>query len=496
MLEKYLNFIKSVSVNHLGKIGVILTTSSFVTFVILELARMIGLFTNAYIGLINYLVFPTLFILGLILIPIAWAQRKRETGKSAKQLLEEQFTYQGVKEGFWGSRVVITIGLFSLINILFLLIVSTQMLSFMDEAEFCGTACHSVMNPEWTTYQQSPHAHVRCVECHVGEGVDALISSKLNGAYQILSLTFHLYKSPIPTPVHQLRPARETCEKCHWPEKFYGTRLRTFVHYAMDEASTPQYTTLNLKVDIGRGQEKAGIHWHISRDTKVRYASVDDQRKEMLWIEVDNKDGSIRRFVNKKHTVKDSAEAEAARVMDCVDCHNRATHIYEKPEYAVDRRMHRGLIDRSIPYIKREGLAAITANYNTKEEGLEGIRKHIEGYYQRHYPRRAGQILDKLDRAVSTLQAIYTRNIHPGMKITWGSYPNYINHDGCFRCHNENMVDQQGKVISHECTTCHSILAMDENEPFKYLKPAQKKERNAAMHKYLQDEFLNAYLRD
>jgi len=498
MLEKYLNFIKSVSVNKLGKAGVVLTTSAFITFIILELARISGILSQAYIGLINYLLFPTLFVIGLILIPVAWKQRQRETGKSATELLKSEFPEQDVKEGFGGSAVVKTIILFTIINILFMIIVSSRMLSFMDEAEFCGTACHSVMNPEWTTYQQSPHAHVRCVQCHVGEGTEALLASKLNGAYQVLSLTFHLYKSPIPTPVHQLRPARETCQKCHWPDKFYGTRLKTFVHYDMDKTSTPKYTTLNLKVDIGRGNEKAGIHWHISKNNTIRYASVNDERREMIWVEVHQKDGSVQKFINKKliGTPQKSAGSKSRRIMDCVDCHNRATHIYENPAQAIDRRMHMGLIDRSIPEIKRQGLAAITANYPSKEDGLAGIKTHIYGFYRRHYPQLAGQILDKLDRAIATLQAIYSRNIHPGMKITWGSYPNFIGHEGCFRCHNENMVNEKGKAIPYDCTTCHSILAFNENEPFKYLKPAKKKERNAALHKYLQNEFLNSYIRD
>lgn len=492
MLDKYIKFIKGVSVNPLGKWGVVLTTSSFITFVILEFARLVGFITATYVGLINYLVFPTLFVIGLILIPISWRKWKKQTGKSTKELLTMRFPDEDVKESFLGAGIIKTVGLFTVINILFLIIVSTQMLGFMDEPEFCGTACHSVMNPEWTTYRQSPHAHVACVECHVGEGTKALIDSKLNGAYQILSLTFHLYDQPIPTPVHQLRPARETCEKCHWPKKFYGTRLLNIVHYKEDEASTPQYTTLNMKIDVGKGEQKAGIHWHISKDNQVVYTSVNDQRKKMIWVELRDKDGSVHRFTNKGLTETGDRESEP-RVMDCVDCHNRATHIYEEPAHAIDRRIHQGLIDRTLPYIKKVGLAAITRNYRNKADGMENIRKHVEGYYRRHYPNQIGQMYDKIDQAVQTLQAIYNRNIHPGMKITWGSYPNFIGHDGCFRCHNEKMVDDQGKAISHDCTTCHSILAMEEKEPFQYLKPVKEKQKNATMHKYLQDEFLNSF---
>ena len=497
MLKKYFNFIKGVSINKLGKAGVVLTTSSFITFLILEFARVVGLITQDYVGLINYLLFPTLFVIGLFLILLAWLQIKKGSGKTLDELVQEQFPDEETKGHIFGSGVMKMVGILTIINVLFLLIVSTQMLSFMDESHFCGTACHSVMNPEWTTYQQSPHARVACVQCHVGEGVDAMISSKLNGAYQMLSVTFHLYESPIPTPVHQLRPARETCEKCHWPEKFYGSRLKSYVRYQNDAFSTPLYTTLNLKVDIGQGRERAGIHWHIFPENRVSYASIDDKRLQMLWTEVIREDGSVQRFTNTFLDADLASGQENERVMDCVDCHNRATHIYESPRAAVDLRLQRKLMDRSLPYLKREGVAAIIKNYPTKEAGLKGIEKHLFGFYRRNYPQIASAQMDKIDRAVKTLQDIYTRNIHPSMKITWGSYPNFIGHNnnsGCFRCHNEYMKTEEGVTISHDCTTCHSILAQEEPTPFKYLEPVNKKEKNAAQHEYLQDEFLHSYL--
>ncbi len=495
MLNDYLKFLKGVSVSKTGKAGVVLTTSSFVTFLILEFARMIGVFTNTYLGLITYLLFPTLFLIGLILIPIAWQQRKKESGKSGRELLDLQFSKEETAGSFLGSKVFLSIATLSILNILFLVLASSQMLGFMDEAEFCGTACHSTMNPEWTTYQQSPHAHVKCVECHVGEGVDALIASKLNGMYQMISITFNLYERPIPTPVHQLRPARETCEKCHWPNKFYGSKLKTIVHYDMDEASTPRYTTLNLKIDETRGQ-KTGIHWHIAPENEVRYASVDDKRLEMIWVEARQKDGSVVRYMNRKILNQEKESAENERTMDCVDCHNRATHIYEDPSAAIDARMQKGQMDRSLPYIKREGLTAITQSFTNKEAGMDGVRKYIEGFYRRNYPKIAETKMDKIDQAAETFQSIYHRNIHPSMNIQWGSYPNFLGHgqnSGCFRCHNENMVNEKGKAISYECTTCHSILAQDETEPFKYLMPANKKDPTYDMHRYLQDEFLHSF---
>ncbi len=497
MLSKYNDFITKLSINIYGKTGVVLTTSSFITFIILEIARLAGALTNSYIGLITYLSLPTLFVIGLILIPIGWYKQKKATGKHTRELLKERFDSTDVKESFFGSKLFLRIVVLTLANVLFLVIASSQMLHFMDEPKFCGTACHSVMNPEWVTYQQSPHARVKCVECHVGEGVDALVASKLNGAYQMISVTFDLLERPIPTPVHQLRPARETCEKCHWPEKFYGNKLKTIVHYERNDISTPLYTTLNLKIDDGKGNKRAGIHWHISEENEIRYASVDDKREEMIWVEVRQPDSSYKRYTNQR--IKNEAATGAlddTRIMDCVDCHNRATHIYEDPENALDERIYRGQIDRTLPYIKREGLSALTKDYPTKDAGMEAIATHLRGYYQWNHPQLASQRMTAIDSAIAVLQSIYDRNIHQGMNIIWGSYPNHIGHQdggGCFRCHNPNMVADDKTKISQDCTTCHSILADGENVPFKYLNPVDEKERDSQMHQYLQEEFLNSF---
>lgn len=497
MFEKYLNFVRGVSVNGYGKAGVSLTTAAFITFLILEIARLTGGLTNAYFGLIAYLLLPTLFVIGLILIPLGWHQLKKQTGKSTEELLSRRFEQKDISESPFGSKVFLTVIILTLVNVLFLAGASLQTLHFMEKPVFCGTACHSVMNPEWTTYQDSPHARVKCVECHVGEGVDALIDSKLNGAWQMISASFNLYERPIPTPVHQLRPARETCEKCHWPEKFYGSRLQTFVHYKMDSLSTPQYTTLNLKIDAGISQGIVGIHWHISGGDRVRYASVHDEREEMIWVEVKQSDGSSKRYQNTRISPGQPVPHENIRIMDCIDCHNRATHIYERPEVAVDTRIRKQLITRRLPFIKREALAAITHNYSSFGQAKEGISDHLYGFYRRDYPGFASQHSAAIDSAIKVLQNVWARNIHPEMDITWNSYPSQIGHfngRGCFRCHNAYMKTAKGNTIPNDCTTCHSILAEKSPMPFEYLEPADKKSPDYEMHRYLQNEFLHYFV--
>jgi len=495
LFARYLNFIRGASICPTGKLGIILTTSSFVCMIILELARVLGIITNAYIGLITYLLFPALFVIGLILIPIGWRRVRKETGKTIEELLRERFDGVAVDGGLLGSKLVRTIAFLTVINVVFMVAISARMLSFMDEPYFCGTACHSVMNPEWVTYQQSPHARVKCIQCHVGEGTDALVDSKLNGLWQIVSVTFDLLERPIPTPVHQLRPARETCEKCHWPDKFYGTRLKTIAHFQKDSASTPLYTTLNLKVDVGSAGSRAGIHWHIAKENEVRYSSLDDKREKIVWVEVSRSDGSYNRY-SLKGQVASKNIVSSVRTMDCVDCHNRATHIYEDAERALDERIQQGILNRSLPFLKREAFHAITGSYPDKQAAMEGISDHLHGFYKRHYPRLAISESKLIDSSVTVLQGVYARNVHREMNISWGVYSSHIGHvgdDGCFRCHNSQLVDVTGNTISDDCTLCHSMLSNGHEHPFRFLQPPDTTDPDYQMHQYLQKEFMRSF---
>ena len=496
MFPRFQRFIRGAAVNWIGKAGIGLTTSSFISIVLLEIARLTGALTNAYIGLISYLLLPALFVIGLLLIPLGWRKYQKASGRSTRELLRERFDPTDVQASRLGARIFRIVAGLTLVNFLFMGTVSMQMLKFMDEPHFCGTACHKVMSPEWTTYQDSPHARVKCVECHVGEGAAALLDAKLNGVWQIISASLKLYHQPIPTPVVKLRPARETCEKCHWPSKFYGSRLKTIFSYAKDEHSTQRYTTLNLKVDAGSAERRAGIHWHIAPENEVRYASVADKREEMIFVEARQADGTFKRYTNPNLTPQIHDELPV-RTMDCVDCHNRATHVYENPEKAVATRLRLGMFDRSLPYVYREGIVAITRNYNDLDAARKGIANHLRGFYERNYSDIAQQRSAAIDSAVAVLQRVYARNIHHGMKIIWGSYPNHIGHregGGCFRCHNAKLVDAAGKHIAFDCANCHSILAYDSDEPFKFLQPAHTEDRDFRMHKYLQNEFLNSYV--
>ncbi|MCB2198767.1 NapC/NirT family cytochrome c [bacterium] len=497
MRRTYLAFLRGVSVNTFSKLGAAFATAAAITFLLFQALSLVGMLGNAYFGLVLYLGFPSLFILGLLLIPVGWWVEMKKTGQPLRTLLSKRFGDEDLEAKATGARLLRTVTLFTAINVLLLGAGTVRMLHFMDSAHFCGTACHSVMNPEWTTYQQSPHARVKCVECHVGEGVDALVKSKINGAWQMVSATFDLYERPIPTPVHQLRPARETCEKCHWPDKFSGNRIRSYVHYESDSTNTARYTTLMMKIGSGREGHATGSHWHVAEENEVRYASVEDEREQMLYVEALQPDGSWKRYTNKKLAWCGELEHEDLRTMDCVDCHNRATHIYEQPEDAVDERMRLGLIPETLPFIKKRALGALLNGYPDEAAAMKGIDAHIRNWYRREYPNRIAPMSKEIDRAVETVQAIWLRNIHPGMNIGWGAYPSHLGHqegEGCFRCHTPDLVDDAGESIPMDCTLCHSILAEDAIDPMEYLvtEPDDTTANGMQAH-YLSREFEQSF---
>ena len=499
MIRRVRIFWRGLCTNAIGTAGVVLTTSGFLLFVFAEFLRITGIVTNAYVGLVTYLALPAVFVLGLLLIPMGWWLYRRSTGKSTREILSERFDPDFIEPRPVGSRLVATIAVFTLVNIAFLGIGGSRMLHFMDQPVFCGTACHTVMNPEWTVYQDSPHARVRCVDCHVGEGAEAMVDAKLNGIWQMISATFKLYERPIPTPVHNLRPARETCERCHWPEAFYGNRIKRIVHYDDDIESTPRYSTLALKIGSGTGEARGEIHWHIAERNEVRYQSADETRMAMRWVEVRQPDGTYKRYTNRRGGTTDASSGEtkettpAARVLDCVDCHNRATHVYEEPRNAVDRRIASGRISRTLPFARRQAVAALTGSYRPDDSAVRSVENDFRGFYARLAPEEHAATEAELDQAVDALQAAYRRNIHPAMKVEWNVYANHLGHKlgpGCRRCHSPDMTDDDGNAVPNECTLCHSILAYESGTPFQFLGDPGPEDPEAPMHEYLRREFL------
>jgi hypothetical protein len=464
-------FLAGCTGNFISLIGTGLTTASAFLFVLLLLMHAVGAEgAGPYLGILTFLILPGFFLLGLALIPVGIFRARRRQRAARERGEEEGPPFAVLDFNRPSTRKATLIFLAATgVNALILGVGTYKGVEVMESTEFCGAACHTVMEPEYTTYQRSPHARVKCVECHIGEGADWFVKSKLSGSWQVVSVAFDLYPRPIPAPVHSLRPARETCEECHWPDKFIGDRFKVNTHYSEDEANTETKTVLVLKVGGRQANRSHGIHWHVDPDHTVRYRA-DESRQVMYEVEMTDAEGQVTRWTGPE---ADSPEAAAAswRTMDCVDCHNRPTHVYRMPAEELDTALLEQKIDVTLPFIRREGLKALETEYASHEEAREGISRAITDFYAANYPDIARERADAVRAASQAIGDIYSWNVFPSMNVTWGTYVDHIGHAdmstevGCFRCHGGEHMTDDGEMISMDCVTCHSILAQEEEDP-------------------------------
>jgi hypothetical protein len=446
--------------NPVGLVGAVVATVSAILFVTLFLIAALGFHAGPYLGLLAFVGVPSLLVLGLALIPVgAWLDRRkaRRAGGDA----EPPLPILDLNEERIRRRVLLFAGL-TAANLVIVALASYKAVEVMDSPAFCGS-CHSVMDPEFTAWKRSPHARVPCADCHIGPGADWFVKSKLSGSWQLVSVTLGLYPRPIPTPVENLRPARETCEQCHWPTKFVGRRFKVKTGFADDEANTEKKTVLLLEVGGGDGPRAEGIHWHVGQGVQVRYRA-DPKRENVAEVELSLPDGTRKSWKGKAQLPANAPW----RTMDCVDCHNRPTHVYRQPEEEIDGLLAAGRIDRSLPFVRKEGLAALKAEYPSQAEARSGIGARLLAYYEKSHPQVLAAKRPAVEAAAAALGDAYAVNVWPQMKIAWGTYPTQLGHtvaSGCFRCHDGDHVAEGGQAISQDCGLCHTLLANDEVDP-------------------------------
>lgn len=338
---------------------------------------------------------------------------------------------------------------------------------YTNSSEFCGTQCHT-MPPEFTTYLLSPHARIRCVECHIGrEFVGNQFLRKAGDARHIIALAFEDYEFPI--TARDMRPAPEICERCHSPEKFSDDSLRVIRHYQPDAANTPYDIYLVLKTGGGSKRQGLGrgIHWHI--ENRVLYYATDARDQDIPYVRVYNDDGTYEAFVDIEADFDPASLDEAElKPMDCITCHNRITHVIKLPEEAVDTALQRGLISADIPEIRLKAVEALSAIYASKEHALNGIAG-MENYYRVVHPAFYAANKQSVLDAIATLQEIYNQSVFPEQKQDWNSHANNIGHKdfpGCFRCHDGKHLNAEQEAVRLECNLCHSVPVVSGKEQF------------------------------
>ena len=329
---------------------------------------------------------------------------------------------------------------------------------YTNSPEFCGTACHT-MPPEYTAYLTSPHTRVDCVDCHIGKGfITTRITRKAGDAKHIIRLLFHDYEFPI--TAGELRPARETCELCHFPEKFSDDSLREIKHFENDTFNTPTSTYLVMKT--GGGTKRTGlgqgIHWHI--ENPVNYYATDHAETDIPYVQVVADDGSITEYVDIDANFDPTQVVpEDLKEMDCITCHNRITHLVNPPEEMLDQLLDRGVISSDIPDIRRQAVDLFYRSYETQQEALNSIAG-LENYYVHYYPDFYAENPALVQDAIVSLQDAYAQSVYPEQKSDWDSHPNNVGHiysPGCFRCHDGKHLTEEQEAIRLECNVCHSI---------------------------------------
>ena len=454
--------------NWMTLLGAILTSSAGFTLVGFWLIELLSPRpTHPYLGIVLFLILPGMFVAGLVMMPIGIVWRRRRLRARGAVPAEYPPVDLGVPAL---RRVAVLFVVLTTLNVSIVGVSTYKGVEYMESNDFCGLACHKVMEPEYTAFLNSPHSRVGCVQCHIGPGAPWFVRSKLSGVRQVFAVALETYSRPIPSPVHELRPARETCEQCHWPQKFHGDKFLVRTKYADDEASTPSTTVLVLKVGGRNWKGATGIHGrHLDDVERISYVSTDGRRQVIPRVTWRDDEGKEVEFVSEdvKVSAEDLARAER-RSMDCVDCHNRPTHVFELPERAVDQAISEGRISRELPYVKKKAVEVLRAEYPTREAASERILASLADYYRTSHPEVYEKRRALVETAAVAVKAIYLRNVFPDMKVTWGTHPNNIGHEdflGCFRCHDESHKAADGRTISQDCSACHNILAMDESDP-------------------------------
>jgi hypothetical protein len=451
--------------NRLSYLGVTIATLALVVFGFLVFLHTVtGAAQAPYAGLVIFVFVPAVLLFGLVLIPIGmffqWRYWKRTGTVSIPR-----FPVIDLNDPAYRNATAVFVA--GSVLILFLTIFgSFEAYESTESVTFCGALCHQVMRPEYTAYQNSPHARVRCVDCHVGPGADWYVKSKLSGLYQVYAVTFNLYPRPIPVPISSLRPAQQTCEQCHWPKQFFGGQQKQLVHFLPDEQNTRWEVNLMIKTGGGSpatGQTE-GIHWHMNIANRVQYIASDEKRQHIPWVRIANlKTGTASTFVSTEAPLSEEDVARAnIRTMDCMDCHDRPTHIFRSPSYAVNIALETGKIDAALPFIKKNGVELLAQEYDSTDAAMDAIKEGVTKFYQDKYPELLRTRADAISAAVSTLQEIYRQNFFPRMKVRWDVYPDNIGHlmfSGCYRCHDGLHARADGKVITKDCRACHTILA-------------------------------------
>ncbi|MCA9402475.1 MAG: NapC/NirT family cytochrome c [Candidatus Omnitrophica bacterium] len=441
-------------------IGVLIAIFFFIVELLMFAFEFFSHGQNLYLGILTYAILPVFLILGLILIPVGAFMKRRSVRKGKSAAKPGPIKIDPSIPSHRNAIFVFVLG--TGILLIMTAIGTYKAYQYTESVAFCGLMCHDVMKPEHTTYINSPHARVKCVECHIGEGAEWYVRAKISGIRQVYHTIKGDYSRPIATPVHNLRPAEETCERCHWPGKSYTSVEMNKTYFTAYESEHPRWL-LRMLVHVGSTPDKGGgIHKHMYIDNDIYFAAEDERLQKVTWVKSVDKDGKETVYVSEDSKWKDTPPpAEIIHKMDCMDCHNRPTHRYPYPSRLLNQAMASNQIDPELPGIKSKAMELLSKEYRNEKEALETIGTELTAHYREELGDDFAAREPQVKKAVATVQKMFQNSMFPEMKARWDAYPDNIGHlvaPGCFRCHDGEHTSSDGAVITKDCTVCHSII--------------------------------------
>ncbi len=415
---------------------------------------------NPYRSLITFIALPAVIGLGVILFLLAiriQVVSARKRGHKVRFTLRVEPTDPQYMRSLWLFLSL------SVVGVAVVGFIGFKAYEATDSTSFCGDACHTPMEPEAVALQESAHARVKCVECHIGQGTEAYLQAKVNGMKQLWGVLMDSYDRPVQTPI-EMRSAAQVCEECHWRDNLWGTKLRTTTYYSLDDASSPW--TVNFLFDLGgagsASDAPSGVHWHTSGGTVVEYIATDHELQDIPWVRVIDEDGIERIYTTPGDYIPRLNDPDTEiRRFDCLDCHNRPAHPLEPAARSINNALADGRIPDVLPEIKDIAMQVLLDSYEDRDAAHQGIPDGLDDFYEAEYPDATDRYPAEIEQAARVLIDIYDVNFFPEMKTDYRVRQYNIGHlswEGCFRCHDGEKADQDGEVISNECNLCHLII--------------------------------------
>jgi len=455
--------------NPISVFGILVVAFTALAMISFWAFAITGAGVNRYLEVVFYMILPGAFVFGLLLVAAGVYLKRRRDRK--RGVAADDATTAMAKINELKGTVGIFLAITAFVVMPTLSVSGYHLYSYTESSRFCGELCHTVMAPQATAHARSAHARVACAECHIGEGASWFVKSKLSGMRQVYAVMTDSFSRPIPPAITELRPARDTCEHCHWPARFFGRQYKELVHYGGDQNN--QRRKVEILIEIGGSDDSLGrsegIHSQMLTTGTIEYAAVDDKLQEIPWVRYARLDGDVSIYTAREgediEQKVEAAEVAVHRRLDCMDCHNRGAHHFRSPQIVLDLELEAKRIDRTLPFIKRVAVDALIQPYGDAEAAMIGIEAFISSFYRENAPQLWAQREADIRRAIERTRVVYRDNFFPEMKEDWRTYPENIGHQfspGCFRCHDGKHVDEQDRVITSDCDTCHVFVNRSE----------------------------------